>query len=70
MDALDEETVGRKVANAVEAQQRLHKVVEERVKKNLDKQRQDASRRQLSNFTVEDYVMVQGCGGRARRRSW
>ena len=32
-DALDEEALRRKVANVVEAQQRLHKVIEERVKK-------------------------------------
>ena len=34
MDALDKEALRRKVANVVEAQHRLHKVVKERVKKN------------------------------------
>ena len=58
VDALDEEASRRKVANAVEAQQQLHKVVEERVKKNHERQRQAASRGQLPNFAVGDYVMV------------
>ena len=44
--------------NFVEAQHRLHKVVEERVKKNSERQRQAASRGQLPNFAVGDYVMV------------
>ena len=58
VDALDEEALRRKVANAVEAQPRLHKVVEERVKKNHERQRQAASRGQLPNFAVGDYVVV------------
>ena len=49
--------------NVVEAQQRPHKLVEERVKKNSEKQRQIASSGQLPNFAVEDYVM----GARVRR---
>ena len=40
VDALDEETLRRKVFNVVEAQQRLHKVVEERVKETRERQRQ------------------------------
>ena len=48
----------RKVANVVEAQQRLHEVVEERVKKNHERQRQAASKGKLPNLTVGDYVMV------------
>ena len=55
MDALDEE---RTVANVVTAQQRLHKVVEERVKKNRERQSQAASRGKLPNFAVGDYLMV------------
>ena len=58
VDALDEETSRRKVVNLVETQQQLHKVVEKRAKKNLDRQRQAASRGQLPNFAVEDYMMV------------
>ena len=58
MDALDEEALPRKVVNVVEVQQRLHKVVEEWVKKNRDRQRQAASRGQLPNCAVGDYVMV------------
>ena len=42
----------------MEAQQRLHKVAEERVKKKRDRQRQAASRGQLPNFAMGDYVMV------------
>ena len=42
----------------MEAQQRLHKVVEERVKKNCKRQNQAASRGHLPNFAVGDYVMV------------
>ena len=37
VDALDKEALRRKVANVVEAKQRLHKVVEERVEENHDK---------------------------------
>ena len=44
--------------NVVEAQQRRYKVVEEWVKKNSERQRQIASRGQLTNFAVGDYVMV------------
>ena len=58
VDILDEEALRRKVANIVEAQQRLHRVVEERVEKNRDRQRQAAIREQLPNFAVGDYVMV------------
>ena len=58
VDALDEEALRRKVANVVEAQQRLHRVVEEPVKEYRDKPRQAASRGQLPNFAVGDYVMV------------
>ena len=58
VDALDEETLRRKVASVMEAQQRLHKVVEERVKNIPDRQRQAASRGQLPNFAVGDFVMV------------
>ena len=58
VDTLDEETLRRKVANVVKAQQRLHKVVEERMKGNRERQRQAASREQLPNFAVEDCVMV------------
>ena len=58
MDALDEQVLQRKMANVVEAQHRLHKVVEERVKKNCEKQRQAASRGQLPNFTMGDHVMM------------
>ena len=49
--------------NVVKAQQGLHKVVEERVKKNLVRQRKPASKVQLPNFAVGDYVM----GARVRR---
>ena len=56
--ALDEEALRRKVANVVEAQQRLHKVVVKRVKKNRERQRPAASRGQLPTFAVEDYVMM------------
>ena len=42
----------------MEVQQRLHKVVEEWVKKNRERQRQAASRGQLPNFAVGYYVMV------------
>ena len=42
----------------MEAQQGLYKVVEERVKKNREKQRQAASRGQLPNFATGDYLMV------------
>ena len=58
VSALDEEALQRKVANVVEAQQRLHKVVEEKVKKNRERQRQTTSRGQLPNFAVGDYVKV------------
>ena len=58
VDTLDEEALRRKVANVVEAQQQLHKVVEEGVKKNRERHRQPASRGKLPNFAVEDYVMV------------
>ena len=58
VDALDEETLRRNVANVVEVQQRLHKVVEERVKKTRERQRQAISRGQLPNFAVGDYVMM------------
>ena len=34
VDALDKKALQRKVANAVDAQQGLHKIVEERVRKN------------------------------------
>ena len=57
MDALDEEARQRRVANVVEAQQRLHKVVEERVKKNRERQT-PAGREQLPNLAVGDYVMA------------
>ena len=63
VDALDEEALRREVANVVKAQQRLHKVVEERMKGNRERQRQAASRGQLPNFAMGDYVMV----ARARR---
>ena len=63
VDALDEEALRRKVANVVEAQQGLYKAVEERAKKNRERQRQAASRGQLPNFAMGDYVMV----ARARR---
>ena len=36
----------------------LHKVTEDRVKKNRDRQRQAASRGQLPNFDVANYAMV------------
>ena len=36
VDALDEEALRRKVANVMEAQQRLHKVVEERRRKTAN----------------------------------
>ena len=49
----------------MEAQQGLHKMVEEPAKKNRERQRKAASRRQLSNVVVGDYVMV----ARVRRRS-
>ena len=40
MDVLDEEALRRKVANVVEAQHRLHKVVEKQEKKTAkDKER-------------------------------
>ena len=51
--ALDEEALRRNVTNVVEAQQRLHKVVEEQVKKNRERQRE-----QLPNCAVGGYVMV------------
>ena len=43
VDALNDEALPRKVANVVEAQQGLYKVVEERVKK-IARQRQAASK--------------------------
>ena len=46
------------MAYVVEAQQRLPKVVGEPVKKKLDRQMQAASRGQLPNFAMGDYVMV------------
>ena len=46
------------MANVVEAQQRLHKVVEKRVKKNRKRQRQAASKGKLPNFAVGNYVIV------------
>ena len=52
------EALRRKVANVVEAQQGLHKVVDEQVKRNHDRQRQAASRGKLPNFAMGDYVMV------------
>ena len=52
------EALRRKVANVVEAQEGLHKVVEELVKKNSERKRQAASRGKLPNFAVRDYVMV------------
>ena len=58
MDALDEAALRREVANVVDAQQRLHKVVEERGKKPRDRQRQASSRGKLPNFAVGDYLMV------------
>ena len=58
VDALDEEALRRKMANVGKAQQRLHKAVEERVKKNRERQRQAAIRGQLSNLTVGDYAMA------------
>ena len=58
VDILDKETLRRKVANVVEAQQGLHKVVKERVNRNRDRQRQAASRGQLPNFAVGDHVMM------------
>ena len=58
VDALDGEALRRKVANVVEAHQGMHKVVDDRVKKNRERQRQAASRGQLLNFAVGDYVMV------------
>ena len=54
-----------KMANIVEAQQRQHKVVEERAKRNHEGQRQAASRGQLPNFAVGNYVMA----ARVRKRS-
>ena len=63
MDALDEEALRRNVSNVVEAQQRLYMGVEDRVKKNREIQKQAASRGQLPNFAVGDYVIV----ARARR---
>ena len=36
MDAFDEKALRRKVANVVEAQQRLHKVVEKKMNKNRE----------------------------------
>ena len=57
VDELDEEALRRKVAIAVEAQQRLHKVIEERMKKNRERKRKAASRGQLPNL-VGDQVMV------------
>ena len=44
--------------NVVEAQQGLHKVVEEEVKTPRERQRLAANRGQLPNFAVGDYVMV------------
>ena len=40
VDALDEEALRRKAANVIRTPQRVHKVVEERAKKNLERQRQ------------------------------
>ena len=54
----------------MKTQQELHKVVEERVKKNCERQRLAASRGQLPSFAVGDMLWWQGYGGRARRRSW
>ena len=53
VDALDEEALRRKLANVVEAQQRLHKVVKEWVKKNRERRKQAASRGQLLNLRWE-----------------
>ena len=63
MDALDEESLRRKVANVLEAQQRLNRMVEEPVRKKYKRQRQAASKGQLPNFAVGYYVMA----GRIRR---
>ena len=51
------------MTNVVGAPQQLHKVVEERAKKNRERQRQAASRGKLPSFVVGDHVMV----ARARR---
>ena len=58
VDALNQNAVRRRVANVVEVQRRLHKVVEERMKKTRGRHRQAASRGQLPNFVVKDYIMV------------
>ena len=57
VDVLDKEASRWRLAKVVEAQQRLHKVVEERVKKNRERQRQAANRGQLMNFALRNYVM-------------
>ena len=58
VDALDEEPIRRNMANVEKAQQGLHKVVEEKVKNNCERQRQADSRGQLPNFAVGDYVTL------------
>ena len=40
----------------MEAQQGLHKAVQEQMKKSSGRQRQVTSREQLLNFAAEDYV--------------
>ena len=58
VDVLDDVALRKQVATVVEAQQQLHKQVAKSVTKNREKQRRAASRGQLPNFAVGDYVMV------------
>eukprot|EP00752_Nemacystus_decipiens_P007839 g7004.t1 len=58
VDALDPEAMKLHVKNIVDAQAKLHKQVATLVEKNRAKQRNAASRGQLPDFAVGDYVMV------------
>ena len=58
LDVLDEDMLRQKVATVVEAQQEMHKEVAQRVEKTRAMQRQAASKGQLPNFMVGDYVLA------------
>ena len=58
MDVLDEKALRAKVQNVVAPQSQLHKEVLDMVQANRGKQRAAASRGNLTNFVVGDYVLV------------
>eukprot|EP00903_Cladosiphon_okamuranus_P017345 g15980.t1 len=58
VDVLDAEALTQHVRHIVNAQTALHKEVLDKVESNRAKQRKAASRGQLPNFTVGDYVLV------------